>query len=228
MEYIPAIFVAVFILVIFLAIWLKINSSELHKLKGSSVLLATGAGLFCIILIVHLFKEQAWTADILKLLIGVLTGAAASSVANKYHEDNSQRSMQTAIGNEINQAGRDIIGEVKGDIQDLKDSVVNQYQSIKSSIETSDNPIVTKSFDFRFTANPILLKELELLALDRDSYSSNWIEACLNDDEISSSIRKEAREVRASGWSIKRLVLDNLREGLYVRFECERIYELDA
>jgi hypothetical protein len=229
MEYIPAISMAVFMIVLFLAIWLRVDPKNIKTISSPSVLLLTAGSLFCVILLMHLFKEQTWTSDILKLLIGVLTGAAASTVANKTNQESQQNNVQTAVGNDIKQAGRDIIEEVKGDIKDLKNSVVNQYQSIQQNIESKDGLTRKNSFSFEFIANDNLKAELEeIMNVDRDSYPSNWIEKCVNDPEIKNSITNEVKILQSKGWNPRDLVLDNINYGIYVRFECEKIYEIDA
>jgi len=54
---------------------LKLDADKILALLNSSAsLLLLAAFLFCIVLVTHLFQKADWTADLLKVLAGVLVG----------------------------------------------------------------------------------------------------------------------------------------------------------
>ena|SRR3712207_4074306 len=115
------------LLVAFLIVFIILQRKFSGNFDGKNILPFSAVALFCTILVFHLFQKQEWTADILKVIIGVLVGAGA---AYSKGDDKNSGQSQTAIGNAIQQAMGDIIGEMKGDIGQLKDSIVHQNQTI--------------------------------------------------------------------------------------------------
>ena len=109
----------------------KVHGEDLTKVfDGKNFLLFSTVILFCILLVVHLFKEQTWTADVLKVIVGVLVGAGAA-YAKGDDKEKEQGNTLTAIGTSIQQAMGSIIGKMEGDIRELKDSIINQNQTIQ-------------------------------------------------------------------------------------------------
>lgn len=108
--------------------------------KTSNILILIGAFLFITIIIVHLFREQPWTADILKILIGILVGAGSVSIVNRNVGGNSIDISGNTNGDI---AGRDInknIQNIEKGISDIRDSVVHQNNQIKQFVsENNDN-----------------------------------------------------------------------------------------
>lgn len=96
--------------------------------------------MFITIIIVHLFREQPWTADILKILIGILVGAGSVSIVNRNVGGNSIDISGNTNGDI---AGRDInknIQNIEKGISDIRDSVVHQNNQIKQFVsENNDN-----------------------------------------------------------------------------------------
>lgn len=74
LDYIPAIAVLISVVGILL-VFIKSDIDFLGKKINGTLLVSLF--MFLIILIVHLFKEQNWTADLLKILIGTSLGAGS-------------------------------------------------------------------------------------------------------------------------------------------------------
>jgi hypothetical protein len=138
MEYIPAISLLVAFLIIFALFLNKITSEQLAKIfSGKNFLLLASLILFLVLLIVHLFQNQTWTADVLKIIVGIFVGASASfstSSEKSKKEGSSVDINESQFGDHAKLAGRDInetIDNMQGDIDQIKDSVINQYSTLQ-------------------------------------------------------------------------------------------------
>ncbi len=142
-DYFPAIFILISVMTIVLIILIKFGDKLFDKeYKSSNILLFVASFLFLTILIVHLFREQSWTADTLKILIGTLLGAGSSKLTEKKRKDSSSVDISSSsITGDI--AGRDInknIQNIKEAISKIEGSVVNQNNQIKQFVgENSDS-----------------------------------------------------------------------------------------
>jgi len=158
MEYIPAISLLVASIIVFLAILRKLSGDQLEKLfDGKNFLLIASLILFVVLTIVHLFQNQAWTADVLKVIVGVFVGASAA-----FATDSSKKGKEKADGNSVDAsgnefgdnakiAGRDInetIENMKNDIAQIKDSVVNQYASPEQSATSMNDNSNEQVYDY--------------------------------------------------------------------------------
>lgn len=103
LDYLPAIAVLISVVGILLVL-IKSDIDFLGKKINGTLLVSLF--MFLIILIVHLFKEQNWTADLLKILIG--TSLGAGSIKRKYSGNNN--------GMISNHAERDLIANMLGNI----------------------------------------------------------------------------------------------------------------
>jgi len=155
-EFIPAILILISIMTIVLIVILKYGNKIFDgEYKISNALLFVSAFLFIIILIAHLFKEQTWTADTLKILIGTSIGAGSIKLSRKKSENNSSVNNSGTIEGDV--AGRDInknIENIKNEILEIKDSVSYQNERIGqiSADINSDNDYVI---------NTIYVKDIE-------------------------------------------------------------------
>lgn len=142
-EYIPAILILASAMTITIIILTKYGDKIVDKeYKADNISLLVGGFLFTTVLIVHLFKEQTWTPDTLKILIGVLVGAGSSKLGGKKDNADSSANIQGSnIDGDV--AGRDInknIQNIKDAVSDIKDSVIHQNNQIRQVIEdTSDS-----------------------------------------------------------------------------------------
>jgi hypothetical protein len=106
------VFAALFAVVLF-----RLEGSQITDLFRQHALPITALLLFLALAILSLGTDAEWTGDVLKVLAGAVIGGGAASTISA--------TSQTAIGERIQQAGRDIIASMQGDIGELKDSVVN-------------------------------------------------------------------------------------------------------
>jgi gas vesicle protein len=148
MNYIPAISLLVAFVIIVVVLTIKLKSEQLEKIfSGKNFLLIAAIVLFCVLSVVHLFNPQDWTADVLKVIVGVLVGASAAFTASdKKSEGTSVGEGAAQIGSNNKMAGRDInetienmqgnIENMKSEVSQIKDSVVNQYTKIEKSLSS--------------------------------------------------------------------------------------------
>jgi hypothetical protein len=229
LPYVPAISLLVVFLIIVIVLQRKFTGEDLAKVfDGKNFLLFSAVILFCILLVVHLFKEQSWTADVLKVIVGVLVGAGAAYAKG---EGKGAGQTQTAVGNAIQQAMGDIIGEMKGDIGQLKDSIVHQNQTIQqilSDIEGRDDessPVIKDRKYIRIESHdPSFIEELEKIQRAGGDWTRVWMDRCLSNPEFQSQISEKLQELRAEGWRIKEMNLDNHGYGLHINFAVEKPY----
>jgi len=144
-DFIPAILILVSVMTITIIVLTKFGDKVFDKeYKAANILLFITAFLFITILIVHLFREQTWTADTLKILIGVLLGAGSTKLADKKSDGGS--SVDISGNSEGDVAGRDInknIQNIEKAISDIQNSVVHQNNQIKQFVgDSSDNDYV--------------------------------------------------------------------------------------
>jgi hypothetical protein len=232
MEYIPALSLLVAFLVIIIALQQKLTADQLAAIfDGKNFLLFSTVALFCIMLVVHLFKEQSWTADVLKVIVGVLVGAGAA-YSKGDDKAKGQGATQTAIGSAIQQAMGDIIGEMKGDIGQLKDSVVNQYQTIEQRLSTLEEqekrvgPVITRTERFQVQSeDPEFIAELRQIQREGGNWTDHWIDKCLNSPDFQAEIFEKIASLSKEGWRAVGMGLDNHNNGLHINLDVEKNYE---
>jgi len=141
-EFIPAILILISVMTIAIIVLLKYGHKIFDKeYNASNVLLFVATFLFVTILIVHLFREQTWTADTLKILIGALIGASSAKLSEKRTGGGSSVDNSGTVKGDV--AGRDInknIQNIERAISEIQDSVVHQNNRIEQIVsDNSDN-----------------------------------------------------------------------------------------
>ena len=125
-DYIPAIIVLVAVMILIIFVFKTQGDKIFDKeSKIQNILIFIGGSLFIIVLIVHLFREQPWTADILKILIGILVGGSSANIVSKNTGGNSIDISGNANGDI---AGRDInknIQNIEKGILGIRDSIIH-------------------------------------------------------------------------------------------------------
>ena len=139
-DYIPAIIVLVAVMILIIFVFKTQGDKIFDKeSKTQNILIFIGGSLFIIVLIVHLFREQPWKADILKILIGILVGGSSANIVSRNTSGNSIDISGNANGNV---AGRDInknIQNIKEGISDIRDSVIHQNNQIKQLVTENND-----------------------------------------------------------------------------------------
>ena len=139
-DYIPAIIVLVAVMILIIFVFKTQGNKIFDKeSKTQNILIFIGGSLFIIVLIVHLFREQPWTADILKILIGILVGGSSANIVSRNTSGNSIDISGNANGDV---AGRDInknIQNIKEGISDIRDSVIHQNNQIKQLVSENND-----------------------------------------------------------------------------------------
>lgn len=150
-DYIPAILILLSVMIITIIVLIKYGDRIFDKdYKVTNICLFVTTFLFITILIFHLFKEQTWTADILKILIGVLLGVSSTKLADKKSEGESSVDISGgSVKGDV--AGRDInkdIQNIKEAISKIEGSIVHQNNQIKQFV--GDKSVTTEDFIFHF------------------------------------------------------------------------------
>ncbi len=239
-EHIRPIGALIILLILFLPIAILLTKSRLSDVYGlldktdqSALTIASVVFLFSIILIVYLLTSATWTAELLKVLAGILVGVTASRIT-------SARSVEQKIeqGNNNIQAMGDVIEKMEGDIQKIEEALIshtNSENTIDKLVVAND----TKHLKLE-TDDQAIIYKLESLSRDEpkmfsDDYSrdkaSNWcfryIDTCLQIPEFREKIRFAYKELVDDGWDIKDIRFDNRPKGIDVGFSVEKRISLD-
>lgn len=244
-QFIPALSLLASFMIITLVVLYKVKTEQLLSLlEAKNILLLFAAGLFCILLVVHLFKEQPWTEDLLKVVAGVLAGAVATLTAAS-KEKTKDSVAQTAIGNDIQQAGRDInnIKKMVGDLQQVTDSVVNQFQNIQQSVAKVSDSVtghVAKQEYFHIKV-PVpddrFYSEVKQLDEERPSFVdgeamreflNKRFALFLSIPGASDEIRKALENIEQAGWFVREVRLDISPKMVDVGFNCEQHISVES
>lgn len=142
LDYIPAIMILISVMTIVIIVLTKFGNKLFDKEYAPTIiLLFVTTFLFLTILIVHLFREQSWTADTLKILIGALLGAGSSTLSDK--KSNGGSSVDISGGSVTGDvAGRDInknIQNIRDAISKIEGSIVHQNNQIKQFAEDNSS-----------------------------------------------------------------------------------------
>jgi len=232
MEYIPAISLLVVFLIIFIAVLRKFNGEQLSTIfAGKNFLLLSSFLLFLILVIVHLFQNQTWTADVLKVIVGVFVGVSATFAAEsgKGKSEHGVDMGSSKLGDNAKVAGRDInefidkvindIKNVRGDISQVKDSVIKQYPTIQNSL----SDIVNESKESRHSiqrrvmvklelTNPDLVKRFERMSKERSNFSlmdDVYVDMFVSNGEFIQKLRQKIDEFEQTGWVVNSIRLSD-------------------
>ena len=237
-DYIPAIILLVSIMTIILVVITKFG----HKFfdsdyKTDNILIFVASFLFIVVLITHLLREQAWTADTLKIIIGVLIGAGSSKLSKTKKEDEKGTNLNLT-GNEIkdsivNQALGDInqtIENLKSEVSKIEHAIVNQYPTIEQKLDlinqASLKPQIRKPERLRLeTEDEVFLDKLRNIQRTNNDWTWKWMEECIKYPEFREEINDKMEELKSEGWRIISMNFDNTGKGIHINFEVEKPFE---
>jgi len=232
MEYVPAISLLVAFLIVFIAIIRKFSGEQLASIfTGKNFLLLSSLLLFLILSVVHLFQNQTWTADVLKVIVGVFVGVSATFAADsgKGKSEHGVDMGSSKLGDNAKVAGRDInefidkvindIKNVRGDISEVKDSVIKQYPTIQNSL----SDIVNESKESRHSiqrkvmvklelTNPDLVKRFERMSKERSNFSlmdDVYVDMFVSNGEFIQKLRQKIDEFEQTGWVVNSIRLSD-------------------
>ncbi len=141
-SYIPAFSLLLVFFVAFVILLRKFTSEQLLEIfLGNSLLFLVSLLLYVTLLVLHLFQNQTWTADLLKIIIGIFVGASTTFVSSKEGDGKGVEIKGGQFGDHAKVAGRDIneiIENLQSDVAEIKDSVVNQFSTIEQKLEKVD------------------------------------------------------------------------------------------
>jgi hypothetical protein len=145
MDLIPALSILVVMVLLFGGLAVKLTAEQLiAALSSQALAIIAGTALFGLVLVMHLFTPQDWTADVLKVLVGFLvgTGAAQAASAKGRSSIESQGNVVDAsdaeFGDNAKVAGRDInetIEHIQSDLTNIKDAVFQQFPTIVRALD---------------------------------------------------------------------------------------------
>jgi len=182
MEYIPAVSLLLAFVIIFIVLTRKFTGEQMVIVfTEKNFLLLSAVILFCVMTVVHLFQKQEWTADILKVIVGVLVGASAAYVSGKKPSSEDTGAIQigsSQFGNHVKIAGRDIneiIEAMYNEVSEIRDSIINQYNKVTNILEQFGEPegqVVEYLFYTAFLTEGEPINEAAKVI--RDLQSSGW------------------------------------------------------
>ncbi len=234
-DLIPAISMLLSAMIVTLVIVLKFGDKIFDNgLKNDNTLIIVVVFLFTFVLTTHLFKEQAWTADILKILIGALIGAGSVKLTQSKEAEQVRMGM---TGNDIrnsvvNQALGDIsqkIESFKSEMSNFENAVINQYPAIEKRLESiqqdQSKPHINMQFSMRLeTGDETLLEHLEELRKS-DDWQVAWLEAVLNYPEFRQVIKEKLKKIETEGWEFTSLkLIDNVNRGVIIGLDVRKPY----
>jgi hypothetical protein len=198
---------------------LRIPQDQLSQVFSGNVGAIAG-GLFVLLLLVQLIQPQAWMPDVLKVVAGVVAGAVAAKKSDaRLTED--LKNQQIAIGEQIQQAARDI-NNVQSQLSKIEGSVVNQHLS---AAPTSESIVAYKQYDrlrFEYADNPDVREAYETAQRDsrngleykpigeeeERAWYDRQIELFRKIPNGEDALAKRVEELRAHGWEVTEVRFD--------------------
>jgi hypothetical protein len=225
------------ILIIVLVIISKFGSKFFdNDYKTNNILIFITTFLFILVLIAHLFKEQPWTADTLKIIIGALIGSGSSSLA-KTKKPSNQNNF--SAGDITDSSIYNILGKLtqnieqfKTDTSSINSAIINQYSEIKQMLDSNlssikIDPQETISLRLKTTDEFLLNKLNDIKNRNEDNWSKKWIDECLKSPSFKSQIKDKILEIESQNKKVISLNFDNIPEGIHVNLIVSKFFEID-
>lgn len=177
MTYIPGISILIALLIIVLVFFWKLDAKQIAQmLEGKGFLLISTLILFGLLLVLHLFQAQAWTADILKVIIGVVVGLGASYSSGKKKADAGLgvNARSSKFGDHAKVAGRDInetIERMEAKIGEIRDSVFHQNSTIQQGLASLSNQ---PTYRLDFLINTVYERGMDRAIASVKSVVNHW------------------------------------------------------
>jgi hypothetical protein len=237
----PALILLVATVIISLAVLYKLDNVQITEIVKEHSFVPAAVVLFIVLCALELFKPVSWTADVLKVIVGVVVGAGAAGAVS-----------QTAMGTHIQQAGRDLIGRMEGPVsrmegtigrmegtinrmQGMVSTMEGQIQQVNGDVESIRNSAVQISSD-RSEGPSILVRETVYAQSSDPQFSSTyktlhdqlpnsrkWIIDLLADQSIDETIRGRIEQLEKEGWRISEIgEFDNHQNGLAFTLHLKR------
>lgn len=233
-DFIPAMLLLISIMTIIIIVISKFGHEFFNNgYKTNNALIFVALFLFILVLITHLFKEQPWTADTLKIIIGVLIGTGSNKLTKTQRDgDRTKLTVSDIHGgnNIINQTLGNIeqkIEKFQSEISEIRHATINQYSTIEKLIDSTNNPLIKKSERLILeTENESFLNQLKNLQSKYNNWTWKWIEECIKYSEFHEKINNKLEEFQNEGWKVVSIKFDNESRGIHISFELEKAYNL--
>jgi hypothetical protein len=137
MQIIPGLSVLIALMgILFLFLW-RLDASRISRLlEGRGFLLIVTLIISGLLMVANLFRQEAWTADVLKVLVGVVVGLGASMTGKKESNGSAVSASKSTFGDNAKIAGRDInetIERMETTVNQIRDSVIQAKASLPVS-----------------------------------------------------------------------------------------------
>jgi hypothetical protein len=212
----------------------KLPTADLKEVLLGSNVIVVSAALFGLLLVVQLLKEQSWMPDLLKVVAGVVAGAIAAKKEDKKPPAGDSVS-QTAIGEQIQQAARDI-NNIKSDLNKIENSLVTQIEgpardgkSILAYQETEqieinyrDNEQVYQEYKRISEDNPDFFKYKPILGSDVRAWYDRQLSFFGFIPNAMDKLTQKVREIEAADWKVKEVRFDFSSVKVVVSLDTEK------
>lgn len=227
-DYIPAVLLLISIVTIILVVLTKFGNKIFdNSYSADGVLIIIASFLFVIVLITHLFREQSWTADTLKIIMGVLIGAGSSKLAKSKETEPKDKTMDLS-GNNIKDS---IVNQALGDINQKIDRFNSAMSKVENAVinqnSNSNVPLIKKTERIRLeTEDPRFLSRLRDIQETRDDdWTWQWMEECISYPEFHEQLTTKIKNLESEGWKVGGLGFDNTTKGIHINMELEKPFE---
>jgi hypothetical protein len=227
-DFIPAVLLLISVVTIILVVLTKFGNKIFdNTYSADGVLIIIASFLFVIVLITHLFREQSWTADTLKIIMGVLIGAGSSKLAKSKETEPKDKTMELS-GNSIKDS---IVNQALGDINqkiDRFNSAMSKFENAVINQNSNSNiPLIKKPERIRLeTEDPRFLSRLRDIQETRDDdWTWQWMEECIRYPEFHEQLTNKIKSLESEGWKVATLSFDHTTKGIHINMELEKPFE---
>ncbi|MGR3276111.1 hypothetical protein ACSYAD_13465 [Acaryochloris marina NIES-2412] len=210
-------------------ILLRIPRERLEKLLSTPFSLVIGVLiLFFLLLAFHLFQSEPWTADILKVIVGVIVGVSFSAGESGISQSiKGDRNIQT-----INSR----IERMQANIEEMRDTVVeqlHQYDNARDPIVEQQSFTVAIPIDSPelYEGSERLKKELSDAHAKPEKMRALFdrrLALIYNVPGVSDRMRETTEHVLAAGWSVNELRYDVLPDHIQLAFICSKRMPIES
>lgn len=134
MDFVPALTLTAFFLIIYGSVVAKLSSTAITEiLKSSNAVLIISVLLFASVGIIYLFAKPDWAADLMKVVAGIVIGSAATKeIGSSVNASGSFGDFTKIAGHDINEM-IEHVSSMRGEINQIKEAFFHQAAESQST-----------------------------------------------------------------------------------------------